>query len=415
MVIKFYAEGGEASITVSPNLAAVSRRYWHWVYLQHLAESLAVIGDTPERMRLLVAARAMAEDFVSRSYWPQVIGESISGAGAGAAVIVPERAGGVALATEVLQRGDGTPSIRLVWSPPEARDRIASSNLVLLVHVMRGAIHPLEQYEIFKKIALFVEYCERAGCPRERATLKAGALYAVVHADLTEMASPGGFVRHKVAVPGVGAGSDAPRRSDLPAGPARSRDLPGLQARGDRHASPDPFWKRSGPAIGAAVVLWAGLVLGAFFLPHGGQPARAPRPIASMPAPGHQQDASPSPRRADLRPRTQTALTPPAVPHADSAVKGRPGAAAALQRPKASPEREGSELPKFRVVSSTLALDIAEHRSRVLAEQGVDSFVREKDGKLGRLQYGAYRSRETAEEDARRFRAQGYTAVVIPW
>src|SRR5689334_21415263 len=42
IVIKFYPERNEASVTVSPSLAAVSRRYWHWLYLQHLAESLAL-------------------------------------------------------------------------------------------------------------------------------------------------------------------------------------------------------------------------------------------------------------------------------------------------------------------------------------------------------------------------------------
>ncbi len=415
IAIKFYPPGGEASITVAPTLTALSRRYWHWLYLQHLAESLAVIDDTPEGLRLLVAARAMAEDFVSRSYWPHVIGENISdsGAGAGAAVIVPERAGGVAIATQVVQRGDGTPAMRLVWSPPEARDRIASSNLVLLVHVMRGATHPLEQYELFKKIALFVEYCERAGCPRERAALKAGALHAVVHADLTEMASPGGLIRPKVAA--SGAHEDGQRRSELPAGSAPSRDLPAASPRHTRRASPDPFWKRSGPSIAAAAVLWASLVLVTFSLPRGGRPVPAPRPVASVPAPGPRQDLPPSPPRTEPRSQAQVAPAPAAVPHAGSALKERPRAASVLQRSRPSSERDRSNVPKFRVVSSTLALGVAEHRSRILAEQGVDSFVRQKAGNLGRLQYGAYRSKETAEEDARRFRAQGYTAVVIPW
>ncbi len=413
IVIKFYPQGGEASITVSPALAALSRRYWHWLYLQHLAESLAAIGETQERMRLLVAARAMAEDFVSRSYWPQVIGERISDAGAGAADIVLEQAGGVALTAQVVQRGDGMPKIRLTWSPPQGRDRIASANLVLLVHVMKGAGHPLEQYEIFKKIALFVEYCERAGCPRERAALKAGPLYAVVHADLTEMASSSGLLRHKVAVSGERAGEEAPGRHEVRADPPRG--LPAARPLGARRASPDPFWKRSGAAIGAAAILWAGLVLGAFFLPRFGSPVPGPQPIASLPAAVGPQDAFPPPGRDDVRPQTQTPLPVPAGPRSVPSVKGRPGAAAMVQRPRPSLEREESDLPKFRVVSGTLALGVAEHRSRILAEQGVDSFVQERAGKLGRLQYGAYRSRETAEEEAKHFRAQGYTAVVIPW
>jgi cell division septation protein DedD len=409
IVIKFYPRGSGASITVSPTLAALSRRYWHWLYLEHLAESLAAIGETVERVRLLMAARAMAEDLASRS----VIGEKISDAGDGAADIVPEQAGGVALTAQVVQRDDGMPTIHLTWSPPQARDRIASSNLVLLVHVMKGAAHPLEQYEIFKKMTAFAEYCERAGCPRGRATLKAGPLYAVVHADLTEVASPGALVRHKVAVSGLSAGEDARGRSDVGADRSLSRDRPAARPLRDRRASPDPFWKRSSAAIGAAAVLWAGLVPGGFFLPRFGSPLPAPQPIASVPAAVRPQDAFPPPGSAEVRPQTQIPL--PAVPRPVPLVKGRPGAAAVVQRPRPSLEREGGDLPKFRVVSGTLSLVVAENRSRILAEQGVVAFVQQRAGKLGRLQYGAYRSREMAEEDARHIRAQGYTAVVIPY
>src|SRR5262249_11263430 len=162
---------------------------------------------------------------------------------------------------------------------------------------------------------------------------------------------------------------------------------------------------RSDPAIGAAVVLWAGLVLGAFFLPRSGQPVPAPLPVASVFAPGPRQGLPPYPPRTEPGLQAQVAPAPSAVPRAGSVLKGRPRAASAVQRSRPSPERNGSNLPKFRVVSSTLALGVAEHRSRILAEQGVDSFVRKKAGNLGRLQYGAYSSRETAEEDARRFRA----------
>ena len=425
IVIKFYPQSAEASITVAPRLAGLSRRYWHWLYLQHLAESLAVIGETQERLRLLVATRAMAEDFVSRSSWPHVMGESISNAGAGAADIVPERAGGVGVTAHVVQRGGGIPAMRLAWSPPQARDRIASSNLVLLVHVMRNATHALEQYELFKKIALFAEYCEQAGCPRERAKLTAGPLYAVVHADVTEMLSPSGLWRHKVIGSGAGAGKDTHRGGEAPAVSAASDGLlPAQPPRRDRHTSRDPFWKRSGAAIGAAAFLWAGLLLGAFLLPRSGNPVFGPRPVASVPAAGHPQDAVSPPRQGEGRPEMQAPLPSAVALHPAPAAEAKPAAppgaaapraAAALPRLKPSPQAEGTALPKFRVVSGTIALDVAEHRSRILAEQGVDSFVRERAGKVGRLQYGAYRSREVAEEDARHFRAQGYTAVVIPY
>lgn len=434
IVIKFYPQGSEASITVSPTLAALSRRYWHWLYLQHLAESLAAIGETQERVRLLVAARAMAEDFVTRSYWPHVIGEGISDASAGAAGIVLERSGGVALTAQAIQRDDGMPTIRLTWSPPQARERIASSNLVLLVHVMKGAPHPLEQYEIFRKIALFADYCERAGCPRERGTLQGGVLYAVVHTDLTEVASPRGSVRQKASALSLEAARDARGRREVRPDSSLSQFLTAARSFGDRLstlraslaslraglvsiraglASPEAFWKRSSAAIGAAAVVWVGLVVGAFFLPRFGGPARPPQPMTSVPA-GPSHVAVTVPDRKDVQPQAQIPRSVPGAPQPVSRVATRPGAGVA-QRPRPSPDREGSDLPKFRVVSGTLALDVAEHRSKILAEQGVDAFVHERAGKLGRLQYGAYRSRETAEEDARHLRAQGYTAVVIPW
>jgi len=84
IVIKFYAPGGQASIAPEASLDALSRSDWHWLFLQHLAESLAALEE-PEAVRLLVAARALAEDFVSSSSWPQMIGEEIPDAVAGAA------------------------------------------------------------------------------------------------------------------------------------------------------------------------------------------------------------------------------------------------------------------------------------------------------------------------------------------
>lgn len=430
IVIKFYPHGSEASITVSPMLAALSRRCWHWLYLQHLAESLAAIGETQERVRLLVAARAMAEDFVTRSHWPHVIGEGISDASAGAAGIVLERSGGVALTAQAIQRDDGMPTMRLTWSSPQARERIASSNLVLLVHIMTGARHPLEQYEIFRKIALFADYCEHAGIPRERGTLQGGVLYAVVHTDLAEMASPRESVRPKAAVLSLEAARDA--RAEVRPDAGLSQFLSAARAFRDRLstlrggvvslraglvslraglASPEAFWKQSSAAIAAAAVVWVGLVVGAFFLPRFGGPARPPRPLATVPA-GPSHTAATVPDRRDVQPQIPRPVRD--APKPVSRVATEPGAALA-PRPRPSPEQERSELPKFRVVSSTLALNVAEHRSKILAEQGVDAFVQERTGRLGRLQYGAYRSRETAEEDAKHLRAQGYTAVVIPW
>jgi hypothetical protein len=67
------------------------------------------------------------------------------------------------------------------------------------------------------------------------------------------------------------------------------------------------------------------------------------------------------------------------------------------------------------VVSGLLSRDVAELRSRSLADIGIDAFVHMITGNVAQLQYGAYRSRETAEADAQRIRAQGYTAVVVRW
>ena len=62
-----------------------------------------------------------------------------------------------------------------------------------------------------------------------------------------------------------------------------------------------------------------------------------------------------------------------------------------------------------------LARGVAQQRSQSLAEDGIDAFVHRIAGNVAQLQYGAYRSREIAEADAQRIRAQGYTAVVVRW
>ena len=413
IVIKFYPHGREASITVSPEIAAMSRRYWHWLYLQDLVECLAAIPEAQERVRLLAAARAMAEDFVSRSYWPNVIGEVILEAGAGAADLVPERDGGVVVEVQVIRRGDGMPAVRLACSSPQARERVASSNLVLLVCVMKAAAHPLEQYELCKKIALYAEYCERSGCPRDRATLQGAALYAVVHADVTDMGSPGAPLRPKAVV-------DSPEPTGRPA-PGSSalvlavvwRSLSALRSLRDRLLSPEPFWKRPRVAMGTAAVLWAGLALAAFLLPHFRAPLSGLRDIAGAPSSTrHHTVAARGPLEVRREARIPAATAE--VPRASRST-AKPGAVAIARRPATVVGGEQRDIPRFRVVSGTLALNVAEHRSKVLAEQGVDAFVAERAGKLGRLQYGAYHFRAAAEEDARHFRAQGYTAVVIPW
>jgi hypothetical protein len=62
-----------------------------------------------------------------------------------------------------------------------------------------------------------------------------------------------------------------------------------------------------------------------------------------------------------------------------------------------------------------LSREVAELRARTLAEQGVDAFVWLMSGRVAQLQYGAYRSWMNAEAEAWRLRAQGYTAVIVPW
>src|SRR4029077_14966863 len=115
IVIKFYPPGAQASITAAPALDALSRHEWHWLFLQHLAQSLAALEE-PEAVRLLVAARALAEDFVSSSSWPQLIRQAVPDAAAVAAEIVPDQPGGTALAVEVVRRRREMLTVRLEWS-----------------------------------------------------------------------------------------------------------------------------------------------------------------------------------------------------------------------------------------------------------------------------------------------------------
>ena len=414
IVIKFYPPGGQASISLAPSLAALSRLDWHWLYLQHLAESLSIIEEQ-EAARLLVAARALGEDFVSSSYWPHVIGEKIPTPIAGAAEIIPEQPGGTALAVEVVRRGREMPSVRLEGAAPQARERLASSNLVLLVHLMRGAAHPLEQYEMFKKIALFAEYCERGGRWHDRATLKSGPLHAVVHADIAGIAPPAPQSGRDTAVPRVVAGGP-PEGS----GPRMDRAVPSSSPQTPPPGRFEPGrrpWNRPGVAISAAVLLWAGLIVGAFFAPPH-RLAPLPSPYVAAPPAGHEHNAS-SP--ADRAPAAENAPVSPAASEALPATPRAHGGSGDLRRrllqaqTSAHPETEPDGRPRFRVVSGTLARDIAELRARSLAEQGMDAFVRLMAGDLAQLQYGAYRSWMNAEADAWRLRAQGYTAVIIPW
>jgi hypothetical protein len=394
IVIKFYPPGAQASITAAPALDALSRHEWHWLFLQHLAESLSAIEEQ-EAVRLLVAVRALAEDFVSSSYWPRVIGEKLPDAVAGAAEIVPERPGGVALAIKILRRRSEMPTVRLEWPPPQARERLASSNLVILVRVMNAAAHPLEQYELFKKIALFADYCGRVPDWHARPTLRAASLYAVVHADIAGIEAPAGQAERKTVPLGVisnemtlhgarRAFGSVPvvRATSAPARPPQARRL----------------WEWPTAAIAAAVLVWAGLVLSAFFAPRNGGAPPAPAPHA--PGPSSAEAPLPSflpdrvaiaPQEPELRPAPEARRTP-----------RRPG-------------RGSGDLPRFRVVSGTLARGVAELRARTLADRGVDAFVRSIAGNLAQLQYGAYSSRRNAEAEAWHLRAEGYTAVIVPW
>ncbi len=401
IVTKFYPPGIAASITSAPALDALSRHDWHWLFLQHLAESLGAIEEQ-EAVRLLVAARALAEDFVSSSYWPQVIGEKLPHTVAGAPEIIPERPGGTALTSEIVRRGREMPTVRLRWSP-EARERLASSNLVLLVHVMKTAAHPLEQYELFKKISLFAEYCAQPDRWRDRATLKTAPLYAVVHADIAGIAAP------RIAAPEHGTHRAPPPvaavQADADASPPRR--VPDADRRP---------WQRPGFAMTAATLLWVGLVLGAFFAPRndGVSPPPSP-PIAALPPAAPPREAPPS---SDLAPAPSRASESPPVSEAlrtHPRTSGRSGDLQHVRRSEPVPNPEAGDLPRFRVVSGRLARSVAELRARTLADQGADAFVRLVTDHLAQLQYGAYRSRLNAEAEAWRLRSQGYTAMIVPW
>lgn len=403
IVITFYPPEGHASISAAPSLDVLSRHDWHWLFLQHLAESLGTL-DEQEAVRLLVAARALAEDYVSSSYWPQVIGEKIPHVVAGAAEIIPERPGGIALVIEVVRRGRELPAVRLVGSPPQERERLASSNLVLLVHVMKGAAHPLEQYELFKKISLFAEYCGRVDAWHDRAILKTAPLYAVVHADIAGIAAPSGRSERGDRVP-----LEHGARRPVPTAPAETPP----PRRGPKAAR--RLWEQPGFAIAAAALVWAGLVAGAFFAPwNGGGPSPSTRtaavpPVVRTPAPPPSPDRAATTHRArGFPPATEALRTPPAASRGSGKLEQ-------IRRPSSLLTAEHAGFPRFRVVSGMLSRNVAELRARMLADQGADAFVWLMTGNLAQLQYGAYNSRMNAEAEAWRLRAQGYTAVIVPW
>jgi SPOR domain len=436
IVVRVYHPAGPASIALSPALDALTRQEWHWLYLQHLAESLGSLPEAEAR-RLLDAALALAEELVSAAYWTQVVGQRILAAPAGVVDLVPERLGGTALVIDVFR-------------PLRARAHLTTSNLVLLTQVMRSAPHPLEQYELFGKIALFAEYCERLRRWHNRATLAAGSLYAVVHADLAGVRTLAS--RARATRRGVHEAAGLNRRS-----PAGGR----------------PGWPpRPRPAIPVltAALLWGALGLITLVIPHDGVgPPSARRPaLPDAVSPGGLGQAERVPRNespagpvANSAPRVMRRSVPGAggtgpaafltptvrVVRAIPAVSGMPepphgsggaGRGSRLFRPLSPAEAPdgGSPLPsehrhespgdarqdvggglslRFRVVSNMLARDVAELQARALAERGIDSSVRTAGGNLARLQYGAYQSREIAEADARRIRAQGYSATVVGW
>jgi hypothetical protein len=394
IVIKFYPPGVAASLTSAPALDGLSRHDWHWLFLQHLAESLRVIEEQ-EAVRLLVAARALAEDFVSSSYWPQVIGETLPHTVAGAPEIIPEQPGGTALTSEIVRRGREMPAVRLWWSPPQARERLASSNLVLLVHVMKAAAHPLEQYELFKKITLFAEYCDQPDRRRDRATLKTAPLYAVVHADIAGIAAP------RVAAPSQRTHRAPPLVAAAQAGADASppRRVPDADRR---------VWQRPGFAMTAATLLWVGLVVGALFAPRNGGVSPPPSPTAALAPAAPTREASPSPDLAFVPPRASGSPRVSEVLRTLRRTDARSGELPHVRR-------EAGDLPRFRVVSGRLARSVAELRARTLADQGADAFVRLVTGNFAQLQYGAYRSRLNAEAEAWRLRSEGYTAMIVPW
>lgn len=168
-------------------------------------------------------------------------------------------------------------------------------------------------------------------------------------------------------------------------------------------------WERPGVAVSAAVLLWAGLIVVAFLIPMPGGLSRV-----STPAPGLHPAAAT--REAPAR---VTAVTSPSeASRLRRQARGR-GDGSRVKRSAlhlaSQPEDERSGPPRFRVVSGTLARNVAELRARALAGQGADAFVRMMSGNIAQLQYGAYRLRRNAQAEAWRLRAQGYTAVIVPW
>jgi hypothetical protein len=423
--ITFYPPASHASLVVSPALNTLRWGEWQWLYLQHLAECLATIANEREARRLLVAARTLAEDFVSTAEWPRPFNERVAGSIAGVADIVPKQPGGTTLAINVARQGREMPRVQLEWTLPQARERLASSNLVLQVHVMRSATHPLERYEFCKKIGLFTEFCQRAGRRLDRETLVTAPIFALVHADIADIArSVGGRPDESPTL-----ALETPSATSLPPHPVPARRPPwGLPVLSHLRRV---RWDHPGFTIAAAACLWAGLILSVVYLARYGatplsQSPGVSQPVTSPPVTSPASPPLPLPNmRLDERaaraapagpPPASRASTPSRAPAAAPAVRATPPRRTTVASPAPPAERTPTAPPpRFRVVSGMLAREVAELRSQSLADEGVDAFVHASTGNVAQLQYGAYRSREIAETDAQRIRAQGYTAVVVRW
>ena len=274
------------------------------------------------------------------------------------------------------------------------------------------------QQELETLILALRSWCERRGVSQSALSMKLGISVSHLNAILSGRSRPGAALIQKMSSFLI-----AQQKPLLPAVvfpiTRPGEEHTDAQEGDDRRVMPPPptssrapqtnrrAWDRLGMAISAAAILWAGLVLGAYVVTRndGSSLLRAPGP--SIPAAVHTVPVPPRDRAAV--PQRAAALPPAPRTTAPSNDIERPWGSAARF------EGEPGVLPRFRVVSGILARDVAEQRSKTLFEQGVDAFVRAADDNLAQIQYGAYRSKEIAEEDARHIRVQGYTAVVVRW
>jgi hypothetical protein len=395
-----------APVVVSPVLRSLPRSHWHWLYLQHLAETVASIPGDGDAAAFVARALLDAQTVCTQSSWAATFAPEIAramrrawweGAGdeparapAGGSTDTGAEAGGFVL-IEIVQDDGALPRVRV------ARPRIAGHlkrvNLALLRHVLDSAADSLEQFQLCRQIEMLARYyrATSARSRRSRSALRNAPVFAVLHADVARLPSTEGLV-------------EAP---------------PVLPAAAERRRPPAALGALT-PAVPLAACLSFMLTIagGSWLLLSS---AGAPRP-ERLRTPGAAVGGGPSVVTPEAivmalpqvgeRPRPTGALQPAGRRRAAAAGAFPAAPQTALRKnTRKAPRRTGGP---FQVRSQPLAKVVATQRVRVLAEHGIRSYVRPLPGQLAEIDYGWFDSKAYAESRALGLRQQGYTAVVVP-